>query len=254
MKMKNDPSLDEINYSEVIPDKTEEFLKEAVELRRFEESERRKDLHHKEELKTARILASNVSKYLHAINLLIDFGKTAAKSSLIKYADDGKTFTIPFSKFNFDSDLQGRNNFETFLERLRKQKCFKRFTTNPYSETLQYIFTNVDLPKLGKMRKIIEAETVEPTSLNSKQKRIIVKMLIENCSFKDTRAKLTKKLVDMKPHKLTSFIGRGKLVESKGALKEMVSKMNKKLEKEWWLIYGDKLTNNRSTYQLKRLT
>ncbi|KKQ89239.1 MAG: hypothetical protein UT12_C0019G0008 [Candidatus Curtissbacteria bacterium GW2011_GWC2_38_9] len=252
--MKSRSSIGEkVFQPQEIPNLIEEYTIVDLEFKKLEKVEKRKEQRHREKLKNDRILTAKENKFLHSLDLIIHTGKTAKKSNFVTYADEGKTFTIPYFRFNFGDDLLERNSLNTFLDRLLKFGCFQTFERNPHSSTLQYVFSGVDLVQLGKARKIVEAETIDPLLLSKRLKRLLANTLIKDCLLKDTRAKLIKKLEDMQKHKMITLKGSVG-VQSIESLKQMVSKVNEKLKKELWIIYGNRLSKGRSTYQLKRLT
>jgi len=192
--MKSRSSIGEkVFQPQEIPNLIEEYTIVDLEFKKLEKVEKRKEQRHREKLKNDRILTAKENKFLHSLDLIIHTGKTAKKSNFVTYADEGKTFTIPYFRFNFGDDLLERNSLNTFLDRLLKFGCFQTFERNPHSSTLQYVFSGVDLVQLGKARKIVEAETIDPLLLSKRLKRLLANTLIKDCLLKDTRAKLIKK-------------------------------------------------------------
>lgn len=156
--VKKDNFIEEVYTPEVIPDKTEEIIREinASKLRMDEQADR--DYKHRQLLKQNRILGTKKDKYLHAIDLIIEWaGKYQDQNNSILF---GKTIGIDYYLFNFEDRLDVvLNLFKPFLNKLKNDGCFTSWKRHTFVKKSLFTFFEVDIDKLKEYRNNFEANT-----------------------------------------------------------------------------------------------
>lgn len=163
MKIKKKITLNErvekVYEPEVIPDRTDEFIKKVEDANIRQHDQALAERRHRENLKQKRILASKEDKFIHAINLIIEraeYQKTKRDS-----------FSIDYHDFNFEDTMDESRVLEGLLEKLKKDGAIKGYSRQNYTGGTRFGFSGVNIPKLKQARhKILSSSpSLESESL-----------------------------------------------------------------------------------------
>lgn len=160
-----------------IPQKSfADIQKEVGESQKWQRQQDLEDKRHRETLKQNRILATKESKYLHAID------------TIIERADLGnESFSIDYYYFNFEDRMDASKMLEKFLSELRGGGCFENYSRTNYAGGVRFSFIKVNAQKLNEFReKQIKTEGIskgtiapkKPETKKSKQRNKIEKIKI----------------------------------------------------------------------------
>lgn len=152
-----------IFHPEVIPDKVTEFINNKVHENSLAEKNRKfTQRNHAGNIRQQRILNTDIGEYHHGINLILLYAERALnQNTKVRYPDNGTTFSIKYSLFNFTDG----SFFELFLDKLQEEKCFESWKKNPFqsADQLEYVFQKVSIQELTKLRFKYESKSPKRT-------------------------------------------------------------------------------------------
>lgn len=143
-----------------------DIQKEMGESLNRQKEQNLEDKRHRETLKQNRILATKESKYLHAID------------TIIERADLGdKSFSIDYYYFNFEDRMDASKMLEKFFSELAGAGCFEKYVRTNYAGGARFGFIQADPKKLREFKeKLNKMGGVKAESVKSEEdiKKIII--------------------------------------------------------------------------------
>lgn len=142
MKVKKKITLNErvekVYEPEVIPDRTDEFIKKVEDANIRQHDQALAERRHRENLKQKRILASKEDKFIHAINLIIERAEYQNSPSIC----------IELYDLNFENTIEEVKTLKGWFEELKTFGGFKHYSKQNYTGDTRFYLTGLNIGKL----------------------------------------------------------------------------------------------------------